>query len=335
MQSLYDIVIIGGGPGGIGSAIEAEVHGLEKILLIEKTENHSNTIRKFYKDNKRVDKDWKGQITELEGNVDFFDGTKESTLDYFDSMLDKEKIDTAFHTEVEKIEIKENKTFEITTNNGVYQALNVVVTIGKMGKPNKPSYKIPPSIKPFVNFNLDHCAENEKVLVVGGGNSAAEYAYELAEHNNTVTLVYRKGNFTRLNPQNEDILNQYNGQELLRLRMNTDIESLENYHGQIKVNFSDGYYTIYDRIIYAIGGTSPIDFLKKCMIEVDEKGNPLFDDHYETNVENLYVAGDIAFDSGGSIAMALNHGYHIVNNILRKRGNIHAFTSKLEKLHKL
>eukprot|EP01156_Anaeramoeba_ignava_P024501 Anaeramoba_ignava/c8572_g1_i2.p1 GENE.c8572_g1_i2~~c8572_g1_i2.p1 ORF type:complete len:221 (-),score=-11.16 c8572_g1_i2:149-811(-) len=218
MEEIYDIVIIGGGPGGIGCAIEAEVHKVGKILLIEKTENHSNTIRKFYKDNKRVDKDWKGQITKLEGNVEFFDGTKESTLDYFDSLLDNEKIDTLFHTEVENIQRLETH-FEISTSNGDFKAKNVVVTIGKMGKPNKPGYKIPPSVKSLVNFNLDKCGENEKVLVVGGGNSAAEYAYELAEHNNNVTLVYRKDKFSRLNPENERIVYEYNGQELLRLRM--------------------------------------------------------------------------------------------------------------------
>jgi thioredoxin reductase (NADPH) len=318
MEDIYDIIIIGGGPGGIGSAIESEVHGIGKILLIEKSENHSHTIRKFYKDNKRVDKDWKGQITKLEGNVDFFDGTKESTLDYFDSLLDNEKIDTLFYTEVEKIERYE-KHFDVTTNNGLYKSKNIVVTIGKMGKPNMPSYKIPPSIKPLINFNLDKCSEHEKVLVVGGGNSAAEYAYELAEQNNNVTLVYRKDKFSRLNPENENIIREYNGQELLRLRMNTDILSLENHHGRVKVNFNDGYHTIYDRVIYAIGGTSPVDFLRKCDINIDENGMPIYDEHYETNVRCMYVAGDIAFNSGGSIAMALNHGYHIVSNILRKR----------------
>ncbi len=106
-----------------------------------------------------------------------------------------------------------------------------------MGKPNKPSYKIPPSIKSYVNYNLDKCSHSEKILVVGGGNSASEYAYELADQNNTVTLVYRKGEFTRLNPENEDILYQYNGQEKLRLRMNTDILSIENEDGKIKSKF--------------------------------------------------------------------------------------------------
>jgi len=324
---IYDLIIIGGGPGGIGCAIEAQIHGVEKILLIEKTQNHSHTIRKFYKDNKRVDKDWKGQIVELEGNVEFVGGSKESTLDYFDSLLDNEKIDTSFYTEVETVQ-KLDDRFIIQTNNGEFEGKNVVITIGKMGKPNKPSYKIPPSIKDLVNFNLDKCAENEKILVVGGGNSAVEYAYELAEHNNTVTLVYRKDKFTRLNPENEKIIKEYDGQELLRLRMATDILSLESHHGRIKVEFDDGYHTIYDRIIYAIGGTSPVDFLKKCHIKVDDEGKPIYDKNYETNVESLYVAGDIAFNSGGSIAMALNHGYHIVNDIKRKKGEIHAYTKK-------
>lgn len=317
-EIMYDIIIIGGGPGGIGCAIEAAINGVDKILLIEKSDNHSSTIRKFYKDNKRVDKDWKGQVTKLEGNIDFFDGTKESTLDYFDSLLDTHRIDTSFHTEVESI-VKHDHYFNVFTNNGLSRAKNVVVTIGRMGKPNKPSYKIPPSIKSLVNFNLDKADMNEKVLVVGGGNSAAEYAYELADRNNTVTLVYRKEKFTRLNPQNEEILYQFNGEEKLRLRMGTNIVSLANNHGRVLVEFDDGYCTIYDRVIYAIGGTAPVDFLKTCNIEINENGMPLYNESYETNIKGVYVAGDIAFNSGGSIAMAINHGYHIVADILRSR----------------
>lgn len=332
MQTIYDIAIIGGGPGGIGSAVEAAVHGVENILLIDKADNHSSTIRKFYKANKRVDKDWKGQVVDIEGNIPFMDGTKETTLDFFDQLLDYEKIDTSFNTEVENI-VKDEKEdlFLITTSTQGFKARAVVITIGKMGKPNKPSYKIPPSLKEFVNFNLDKCNESEKILVVGGGNSAAEYAYELADQNNIVTLVYRRDEFNRLNPQNEDILYQYNGQEKLRLRMNTDIESLENEHGKVKVHFNDGYYTIYDRTIYAIGGTAPIDFLKKIGIEVDEKGKPIYDEHYMTNIPYMYVAGDIAFNTGGSIVTALNHGYHIVNSYLKRNGKIYAHTNKVEE----
>ncbi|MFA9372978.1 NAD(P)-binding domain-containing protein [Poseidonibacter sp.] len=330
-NKIYDIIIIGGGPGGIGCAIEASSHNIGEILLIEKTDNHSNTIRKFYKDNKRVDKDYKGQVSVLQGNVDFFDGTKETTLDYFDDLLDSEKIDSSFNNEVEKI-IRKDEFLEVYTSNGMYTTRNAVVTIGKMGKPNKPSYKIPPSIRSQVNFNLDKCSSNEKILVVGGGNSAAEYAYDLADQNNNVTLVYRKDKFSRLNDTNEEILYKYHGEEKLRLRMNTDIESLENESGLVKVNYNDGFSVIYDRVIYAIGGTTPVDFLKSCGIEVDENSKPIFDEHHETTAKCVYVAGDISLKSGGSIAIALNHGYHIVNNILRKRGRIFSHTDKVAKL---
>lgn len=332
MNIIYDMVIIGGGPGGIGTAIEAAVHGIENILLIDKADNHSNTIRKFYKDNKRVDKDWKGQTMNIEGNIPFMDGTKESTLDFFDQLLDQERIDTAFRTEVESVvRNEEEDIFLITTPTQSFRSSAVVVTIGKMGKPNKPSYKIPPSIKSYVNYNLDKCSSGEKILVVGGGNSASEYAYELADQKNSVTLVYRKDSFSRLNPENEEILRRYNGQERLRLRMDTDVESLENHEGKIKVNFNDGYFTIYDRIIYAIGGTSPVDFLKKCGINVDEDGKPIYNEHYRTSVASLYVAGDIAFNTGGSIAAALNHGYHIVNSYMKRSGKIYAHTDKIQE----
>lgn len=327
-NKIYDIVIIGGGPGGIGTAIEASAHNVGEILLIEKTDNHSNTIRKFYKDNKRVDKDYKGQVTELQGNVDFFDGTKETTLDYFDELLDTEKIDSLFNTEVEKI-LREDELLHIHTSKGLVKTRNAVIAIGKMGKPNKPSYKIPPSIKAQVNFNLDKCSTKEKILVVGGGNSAAEYAYDLADQNNNVTMVYRKPEFSRLNETNEEILTKYNGEEKLRLRMGTDVESLENESGKVKVNFNDGFSVLYDRVIYAIGGTTPVDFLKACGVEVNENAQPIFDEHNETSAKCVYVAGDIAFKSGGSIAIALNHGYHIVNNILRKRGKIYSHTDKV------
>ena len=328
-DKIYDIVIIGGGPGGVGSAIEASAHNIGEILQIEKTENHSNTIRKFYKDNKRVDKDYKGQVTTLQGNVEFFDGTKETTLDYFNDLLDTEKIDSIFNTEVEKIiRNKQTDLLEIHTSKGIIQTKNTIIAIGKMGKPNKPDYKLPPSIKTQINFNLDKCSSNEKILIVGGGNSAAEYAYDLADLNNNITLVYRKAEFSRLNETNENILKKYAGEERLRLRMNTDIISLENEDGKVRVEFNDGYSVVYDRIIYAIGGTTPVDFLKSCGVEVNEDEEPIFDEHHETSAKDIYVAGDIAFKSGGSIAIALNHGYHIVNNIQRKRGKIFSHTDK-------
>ncbi|WP_200762166.1 NAD(P)-binding domain-containing protein [Nitrosophilus alvini] len=317
MEKVYDIAIIGAGPAGIGTAIEAFIFGIKDILLIEKADNHSSTIRKFYKDNKRVDKDWMGQKVECEGNIIFMDGTKETTLDLFDRLLDKHKIDTEFNTEIEKIE-KKGDIFDIeTTDNRQFKAKNVVISIGKMGKPNKPTYKIPPSIKQKVNFNLDSCSQGEKILVVGGGNSAAEYAYFLADSND-VTLNYRRARFTRLNPENDKIVERYADEGKLRLKLGIDIESLESEHGKVKVNFSNNKSEIFDRVIYAIGGTTPTEFLRKCGLNIVGKKVEV-DDNFETEIPGLFAAGDIVTDTGGSIAIALNHGYRIAKYIKENR----------------
>ncbi len=149
-------------------------------------------------------------------------------------------------------------------------------------------------------------------------NSAAEYAIELSE-TNTVTLNYRRDKFNRLNDINKKMIYEYNGQEKLRLRMGTDIVSLENENGLVKVNFTDGYHTIYDRVLYAIGGTTPIDFLKLCGVSFDENNKPEFDENFETKTKGLYLCGDIAVKSGGSIAIALNHAHRIITHILSKK----------------
>jgi len=317
MSDIYDLIIIGGGPGGIGSVVEAKVLGLKRVLLIEKTENHSHTIRKFYKDKKRVDKDWQGQEVKLEGNVNFVDGTKESTLDYFDSLLDDELIDSRFNCEVSKVE-KVDDIFTVDTSSGSYQSRNIIVSIGRMGKPNKPSYKIPPSIRTKVNYNLDRCGNGERVLVVGGGDSAIEYACELSETNH-VTLNYRRETLGRPNPTNQAMIKDFADRGRVILKLGVDIESVVNEQGEIRINFVDGSHQFYDRAIYAIGGTTPKDFLKACGITLDEKGEPIFDSEtYESVTEGLYIAGDIAFASGGSIAIALNHGYRIVTHILSR-----------------
>ena len=316
MNNTYDIVIIGGGPGGIGVSVEAKILGIEKVLLVEKSDNHSGTIRKFYKDQKRVDKDWQGQKVELEGNVEFFDGTKETTIDYFEQLLDTHQIEARFNCEVEKV-IKNDEVFMINTNCGTVETKNVIIAVGRMGKPNKPSYDIPPSIRQVVNYNLDKCSNAENIMVVGGGDSAVEYACELSS-SNSVTLSYRGAGLTRPNPTNVAMFEKFLNENKINAKLGVNIESLENEKGKIKVNFDDASSEIFDRVIYAIGGTTPVDFLKKCSVDLDDSGEPIFDKNYETKTKGMFIAGDIAFKSGGSIAIALNHGYRIVSYIMNR-----------------
>lgn len=312
MEHFYQLAIIGAGPAGIATAIESYVLGMRDIVLLEKDENHNATIRKFYKDNKRVDKDWKGQKVELDGTIYFMDGTKESTLDFFDQLLDNEVVELRTHTEVQKI-VKIEGGFEVFIAGGSIKAAYVVVTIGRMGKPNKPDYKIPLSIKNQIHFTLDGCSQGEKVMVVGGGDSAIEYAVELCERNE-VSICYRRGTFRRANPTNQADIEKAVSEGTVRPLLNTEIIELESESGKVKVMFGDGTSELYDRLVYAIGGTTPSGFLQSSGIR-EEDGKPVHDENYQTNVKGLFVAGDITQESGGSIALGLNHGFAIANYI--------------------
>lgn len=320
MSKIYDIAVIGAGPAGIATACEAVILGVKDVLLFEKSANHSDTIRKYFKDNKPVDKVWKGIDVTLQGHINFDGGTKESTLDLFKDSLDKHLIDAKFHTEVSGI-TKTNDLFEIVTNtNETYSAKNIIIAIGKMGKPNKPEYKIPKSLSKIVNFNILDCPGNEEVLVVGGGDSAVEFAYYIHD-GNTLTLNYRKEKLTRPNPKNIKNLMKKVDEGKISLKLGIDIVSLEDADGKAKVTFDDGSTHTYDRVIYGLGGSTPKEFLQSTNIVLDEKGNPIVDDN-NLNSQGLYIAGDIAGHLGGSIASALNHGYIIINDILKNNCNL-------------
>ena len=308
MSHMYNLAIIGAGPAGIATAVESYMQGVRDIVMLEKDQNHNSTIRKYYKDNKRVDKDWKGQKIELDGRIYFVDGTKETTLDFFDEILTNHSVELQTHVEVQSIE-KQEGCFEVFMAGKSIRAKNVVVTIGRMGKPNKPTYKIPSGIKKKIGYTLDGCSEGEKILVVGGGDSAIEYAVDLSEKNE-VSICYRRETFRRANPTNQtDIANAIMHKEVEPI-LGININALEDVDGRVKVIFSEVDAQIFDRVIYAIGGTTPSSFLASAGID-EEDGKPVHDDNYETNIKGLFVAGDITQESGGSIALGLNHGYAI------------------------
>lgn len=316
MSDIYDLIIVGGGPGGIASAVEAYILKINKVLIIEKGVNHSTTIRMYYKDSKRVDKIYRKQEVELIGNVDFFDGTKESTLDHFDSLLEKGLIDTQYNSEVYSV-TKEDNIFKVNSSKGDSYGKNVIVSIGRMGRPNKPPYDLPRSLRKIINHNAYDCKGGENILVVGGGDSAVEYACQLTT-TNEITLSHLGPDILDANDINLEMITRYEEENRLKVLHDSTTIAVEDVDGKALVRFKDGSASTYDRVIFAIGGTTPVGFMQSSNIDMDEQNRPIYSDNYETSVDGLYLAGDIIYDKGGSIAMAINHAYTIINNIIKK-----------------
>ncbi len=329
---IVDLAIIGAGPGGMAAAIEAKLAGIENVMVIDKAPHHNDMIHKFYKKGKRVDKDWMGIKFEFTGNVTFEECSKE---DYIQQMNDKlseagvlDKFE--YNHEIIRIEKEEDGLFSIVyATDGIAEALenmkakNVILSVGRMGKPNKPRYKFPKELKSVLNFNLSKVQNGEHVMIVGGGDTAGEYAYGLIEMEDmedcVVTLNYRQAEIKRMNPINTQMCMKYLNNGKLINKLGVDVESVEpGVERAIKVNFTDGTTGEYDRAVYALGGTTPKDILVNSGVKTGEWDVPVYDEKtFETNVKGLYTIGDVITDQG-SIALAFNHASDAVKDIASK-----------------
>jgi len=330
MSKIFDLVVIGAGPGGISAAAEAIMAGVNpaKVLVLEKSDAHNETVRKFYKHGKRVDVDWAGIKAEFHGHLSFEKGSKEEYIKQFDDIIEKYEIKVVYDHHVYAIK-KINDIFEIEADKefGVILAKKVVIAIGVMGKPNKPSYKFPINIRPRLNFNLDKVVPGEKIMIVGGGDTSGEYAYGLKDMypNCDVTLSYRKQKITKMNPTNKSLVEKYIEYGKINSRLGIDIENVEPVKDddvtppRVKVNFKDGTTEIFDRVVYALGGTTPKDFLQSCGIKFDEKTSKAIynPETLETNIEGLYIVGDVV-KGAQSISVAINHGFYAASDLVKK-----------------
>ena len=328
---VVDIAIIGAGPGGMASAIEAKLAGIENIVVIDKAPHHNDMIHKFYKKGKRVDKDWMGIKFEFTGNVTFEECSKEEYIEQMDKKLTEAGVLHTFeyNHEIMRVEKGEDGLFSIVYGQDkvsesieTIKAKNVIFSVGRMGKPNKPKYKFPKELKDVLNFNLSKVQNGERVMIVGGGDTAGEYAYGLVElegmEDCVVTLNYRQAEIKRMNPINTEMCMKYLDNGKILNKMGVDIESVEpSAAGKIQVNFTDGSSAEYDRAVYALGGTTPKDLLVNSGVQTGEWDVPVYNPAtFETNVAGLYTIGDVVTDQG-SIALAFNHASDAVKSIAK------------------
>jgi thioredoxin reductase (NADPH) len=317
-HSLYEMVIVGAGPAGISMAVEAVEQGIaaDKIVLLEKSEDHSYSIRKFYPDNKLVTSNYKGHDVTCIGRLCIGDLSKKDTLDYLDGFIKDYALQVKYKHSVEEIQKLRNGQYVVCSGNECFVSKTVCIAIGVLGRPNKPSYPIPSGIVSKVFYDVTTKEFSGKsVLVVGGGDSASEYAQFLYGKGNKVSFSYRRESITRMNDANKKALEEMADKGHCKLMLGTDIEKLEDLDGQIGVHFKDGSLQKYDHIVYALGGTTPENFLKSIGIKMTKEG-PEVSNFFESGQEGLFILGDLsAGKGGGSINLAFNNSHRAMGEI--------------------
>jgi len=321
-----DLLIIGAGPAGVAAAVEAQRAGLSNLLVLEKGPSHSQMIRTYYKEGKRVDAQYAGVEALCAGILCLRDGDREGYLSMMDHVIESSQIPILYDTEVWSLtKSADIDSFTVrTTTDRQFRARFVIIAIGKMGRPRQPDYykAIPQVLKNEKRIIFDINArsfDGAKVLVVGGGDSAAEYAQMLSVKND-VTLSYRQPNFSRLNSINEKITADLIAGRTIRALMPSNIIKIENDNGRPLVEFAEAQYPMeaFDAVLYGLGGMTPLNFLQTAEVELNAKGEPVTDAVHETSVARLYIIGDLLGHGhgGGSIIGGFNSASRAVRDLL-------------------
>jgi thioredoxin reductase (NADPH) len=320
---MHDLIIIGAGPGGIALAAEAFASGIDpsQILILEKGPTHNLAIRQLYPEKKLTTANYKGFAARCEGLLCVRDMTKPETLQFFDKIISDYHVNIEFNAEVFGMRRpKEGSArFRVESSQGVYESKVLACAIGIFGRPNKPKeYRLPPTLKERLLFDMtSQQIQNEAVLVVGGGDTAAEYVQYLRQQDNRITLSYRKADFTRLNRQNHDALLAMEHRGEVEILRNSNVKEIDDEAGRPRIIFAEPEHAtrLFDRVIFALGGTTPTNFLHTLGISFNGEG-PVFDEAGATNVEGVYLIGDLVVGKkGGSIITAFNSAVRAMKSI--------------------
>jgi len=266
-EGLLDLVIVGSGPAGISAALAAKTKGLSAIVLEQG--NLANTIRKY--PNRKIVMAEPIKIP-MYGSLWISDAPKETLLGVWQTIIDSSGIVVKENEKVLSVQRQEDGSFITGTSKGAYHSQKVILAIGKRGTPNE--LPAPGAELPKVLYTLTDTAQyrDSRILVVGGGDSAAEAAMTLARQpGNEVVLSYRRAEFTRLKPKNLEGIEKSAASGELRLLLGSQVTAVTPT--TISVRLSSGQEeTIENDYVFAfLGGTSPRTFLAEIGVEMVTK----------------------------------------------------------------
>lgn len=229
----------------------------------------------------------------------------------------------------EKVEMIEKKDdyFTITTNKNTHYSKTIIITIGQGSfKPRRLPFDYS---KVYEEHNLDYVVrdlsqyKDKKVAVLGGGDSAVDWALALDGLAQEVYLIHRRNKFRALESSVEQLKNS--GVNIMTPYFPTEFISEDSKSvDAIKLSKprSDESFTLdVDAIIVNFGFISSMEHVKDWGVELDHLGIKV-DQKMQTNVEGIFAAGDIAQYDGkiklitvgfGEAPTAVNHAVHLIN----------------------
>jgi thioredoxin reductase (NADPH) len=264
-SNAHQVVIVGAGPAGFGAILKAQELGLNYLAIDQ--DSLGGTVFQYPR----------GKIVmtqpvdlPLAGKMHFKETSKEDLLKFWKEVEDKTGIKIQYNTMVASISTRD-AGFELKTSQGEYTTDKVLLAIGRRGTPRK--LGVPGEDLPKVVYQLIDPEQyvGQKVLIVGGGDSALEAALSIADADGTeVSVSYRSDSFSRAKAKNRDRIDEYASASRIKLYLSSTVSSIS---AQEVLLDQDGETVklANDAVIVNAGGILPTGFLKETGITVDTK----------------------------------------------------------------
>lgn len=306
---VHQIVILGAGPAGISTATEAIKRGFkaEDILILEKFGEIAHMISSKYPDEKPVLANYKNKIAETTSGLKISDMTKKDFMSFMQEVVNDHNLKIQYHQNVEKITKLKNGQLLVHTSTTTFLANSVFVAIGTMSAPRSLGVPVADGVLNKVHYDIQKIAiDSKKVLVVGGGDSSAEYAKILHDRGHDVSLSYRGNTFTKMIESNQQSIMQLIDEGSIKFYPSTNVQSVEDSKGHPYVHFRElSHGEQFDAIVTALGTEKPSNYLGSLGIKMIHEGNELYS---ESSLDGVFFVGDLASTKGGTINIAFSSG---------------------------
>jgi thioredoxin reductase (NADPH) len=269
-----DLVIIGGGPAGLSAGIYAARSGL-KTVVVEKGvlggQIATTPIVENYPGLKQV------------GGKTLVDIMVTHALEYVQIFPGEEVVD-----------VKPGEPIEVQTSRRKFMTQTVLLATGASHR----NLGVPGEVR-LGGHGVSYCStcdgplfRGRKVIIVGGGNSAATEALHLHHIGVDVTLVHRRENLKAQDFLIKNLIHNNTpilfNTEVKEIRGKNNVEEVLLYNNKTK---EDSTLPV-NGVFIAIGYDPAVNLPKKIGIELNEEGY-IKHEQFRTNIPGIYTAGDV------------------------------------------
>lgn len=307
---MYDVIIIGSGPAGLSATLSAKRLAFDYVTLergiIADTFYHFPIAKPLFSTADEL---------ALAGGefAPKHKPTREELLSHYVGIVTKNRLNVLTGSEVFRIAGGDGEPFTVFSMTGDYSARTVVVASGGFGKQRK--LGVPGENDSIVSYRFSEAYPYalKDILMVGGGNSAAEAALWLSEVGARVSLSVRRRSLypepddgepeldrAQIKPWVREPLDRAIDCGLIRLFTSSAVISIHDRSALLELRgFGSGAAARIEEVrcdhVFALIGADPdTRLLEEAGAKIAGDGRPIYDPRtYETTVAGLYVAGHI------------------------------------------